>query len=120
MSKCNELPQASDCTYLINNHDASSLLLSFRVLILYQDTQRTSVWLCERCYAHQFGNAKFRSLVLSHRSVKTCKCEILNCLCADRKSLLSGTRREMHIRTPRHVRIYVPLDFHRGAYSLFH
>jgi len=36
MCKYNEFPQASDYTYLINNHDASS-----RVLILDQDTQRT-------------------------------------------------------------------------------
>ena len=71
MCKYNEFPQVSDCIYLINtgNHESSSLLLSSRVLILYQDTQRTSTCLCERCYAQQFGNAKFRSLVLSHWSV---------------------------------------------------
>jgi hypothetical protein len=51
LRKYNELLQASDCTYLINNHDASSLLLSSRVLILYQYIQRTSACLCEHCYA---------------------------------------------------------------------
>ena len=66
MSKYNEMPQESGCTYLITNHDASSVLLSSQVLKLYQDIKRTFACLCEHCYVKQFGNTKFRSLVLSH------------------------------------------------------